>query len=146
VSRRRSSSGLRIRDLELEGRFVLGGSLEFRDHCLDGADEDVQRLEALGVAVGDDQDSPAGLRHPHHLAQGLRLVGYQHHAVLRAGDVEAVVGQVQVVTVQDPGVGVDALGRRPRPEAFDHRWGPVGGGDSGTESGGGDAPRRTRRT
>ena len=71
-------------------------------------------------AVGDHEHASAGPGHPDHLAERPGLVRNEHDPELGAGDVEAVVGEVERVTVHHAALGVEAFAARARLEVLDH--------------------------
>jgi hypothetical protein len=96
----------RVGHLELERRRIVGEAREVGSDGLQRADEDLKELDLRGRAVSDHEQTSAGLRHPDHLAERARLVGHQHDPELRAGNVEAVVGEIEAVTVHHAPFGI----------------------------------------
>ena len=90
-----------VGDLELQRRRVRQ-PLEVGGHGLQGGDEESQRVELRGRAVADEQDTTPGLGHPHHLAQGQRLVRDEHHPELGPGHIEALILEIESVSVHHP--------------------------------------------
>src|SRR6185295_5802218 len=75
-----------------------------RSAIFDGAQragEETQELELRGRAIRGHEDMSARLRNPNHLTERARLVRHEHDSELRSGDVEAVVWNVQRMTIHD---------------------------------------------
>jgi hypothetical protein len=86
------------------------------------------------VAVRGQQDTTAGLDHARQLADALRHVREQHHAELRAGDVDAVVLEVERVAVHHAGLDAQLLFAGSPLEALQHHRGVVGREHAGAEA------------
>ncbi len=74
----------------------------------------------MRIAVGSDEHTTAGNDDARHLTNASRHVGKQHHAELRAGDVEAGAIQLQRVPVHDSGLNVESFAARSRRQQFQH--------------------------
>ena len=104
------AQSFRIRDLELEWRWLVGQAGETRDDRLDGPEKEAKEVDLRRRAVRDHQDAAAPFRHPHHLGERARQVGEEHHAELRRGEVESVVLQLQLVPVHHARLDIEAFG------------------------------------
>ncbi len=91
----------------------------------DGGHEEAEELDLVRVAVDAHQDPAARPDDSRQLADALRHVREQHHAELRSGDVEAVVVELERVTVHDSRLDAEPFLARPLPEPLEHPRGEV---------------------
>ena len=86
----------------------------------------------------DEPDRPAGLRHPHELGRGARLVGGEHRPEDREGGVERLVGERDLLGVAFTEIDADPLGSGALAAALEQGGDVVDAGHDAAEPGGGD--------
>jgi hypothetical protein len=88
-----------IRGLELQWGRIVGEPGEVRNDSLQGSEEELKELQFPWEAVGDHQHPTAWPRYADHLSKRTGLLGNEHDAELRPGEIESIVRKREGVTI-----------------------------------------------
>ena len=79
----------------------MGGPVESRDDGLQGADEELKELDLHRRAERDHDHAATRFGDTHHLAQAARQVRKEHDPELGGDHVEAVIREIERLSIHD---------------------------------------------